>query len=118
MCHVEWDERAAVWDETTPRARKAHTCDLCRLAILPGTVHTRIGIYIGGWSSVRMHSDCWALSTYIQRHICEQETIYVDGDLRGEVREHMQESPEVLRMWRDVLRVRRAEGVWPVRRAA
>jgi len=114
MCYVDHGDRCDVWTETTPRARRPYTCAQCGLAIRQGDRHTKIAsLFDGRWTTTRVHSDCWALSQYIQLDVCQQEVVFAEGDLRHEVREHMRESPEVLWRYRDVMRARRAEGVWP-----
>lgn len=121
MCDVYYGERAAVWDETRPKARKTHWCDLCAMPIVPGTVYDRIGSCGDGhWTTYRLHPECHALQKLIAFDVCEQEMYFAEGNLRANVREHMtdeQYGREVLGAWRDILRARRAEGSWPVRRA-
>ena len=75
-------------------------------------------MYDGQWSTYRSHSACIELVRYIAFTVCEQRTVYIGYiPLRERVREH-QEHLAVLLMWRDILRARRAEGVWPVRKTA
>jgi len=120
MCDAADDESCTVWSETTPRARKAHQCTECRMPIAVGVRHTRISsMFDGHWEEYRLHTDCHALVKHIAFDVCGQSVYFLAYDtLRARVREHMHEEPGVLRMWRDILRARRAEGVWPVRRAA
>jgi hypothetical protein len=116
MCDVDYGERAKVWDETHPKARKAHRCDLCALLIVPGTVYDRIASLGDGWVTYRLHPECHALQKLIAFDVCGQEVYFAEGDLRENVREHMTDEEhgrKVLAAWRDLLRARRAEGVWP-----
>ena len=119
MCDVDYGgESSDVWDETRPKARKCHTCETCGFPILPGTVYLRIGsLHDGGWRTFRAHVECDELNKFIAFTVCSQEVYFVDSELLGEkVREHQRE-PGVLIRWRDILRLRRAEGSWPRRRA-
>jgi hypothetical protein len=123
MCDFDDGERADVWNETTPRARKAYRCEECSLPILVGTRYHRVAsLYDGQWWTSRAHEDCVGLLCFIALDVCAQDVVFHgSGDLRERVREHMtdeQHGRDVLRMWRDILRARRAEGTWPVRRAA
>lgn len=121
MCDYDDGERPDVWRESTHRARKQHRCDECRMPIVVGTVYVRcVGMYDGHWYGARVHPDCFALLKHIAFTVCGQDSYVLNNPdgLRWRVREHYREAPEVLRMWRDILRARRAEGVWPVRRAA
>ena len=120
MCDVDHGEAAAVWNETRPRARTAHTCDECGLPILPGTVYLRIAMLSdGAWLHYAAHAECNALHQRIAFNVCEQDLYYPPPveSLRERVREHRGEAG-ILAAWRDILRARRAEGTWPARRAA
>lgn len=117
MCYV--GDPAKVWVETTPKARRRHECCLCELPIETGLSHTCIRMLgEAGWSTYRMHVDCWALSRHIQTEVCGQDMVVAGaGTLRDEVREHYPEAPDLLRRYRAVLRARAREGVWPARAA-
>jgi hypothetical protein len=118
MCYYDDGDRAEVWHVSQVRARKVHHCVLCNLPIVVGLRHTAISsLYDERWEHIRVHDDCHALSERIQLDVCGQDVVFLEpGALRGEVREHMREEPGVLREYREVLRARRAEGVWPARR--
>lgn len=118
MCDVDYGDRADLWRESTPRARKRYTCSECELPILPGTVHLSITLMDEGhFLTFRQHKECNALLRYLAFDVCHQHTYFVGTEpLRERAREHMHEAPEVLRRWRDILRQRRAEGTWPVPR--
>jgi hypothetical protein len=50
-------------NDTKPRARKPHRCELCGLPITKGEVHVaRRGIGDDGPCTFRMHIDCEALT--------------------------------------------------------
>lgn len=118
MCLVV-DGSCDVWDEREVRARKVHRCRLCGCAIAVGVVHHRIGaLSEGRWWTTRVHLDCHELAKDLQLEVCGQDLYTLDLDLREEVREHLDYDNDLLPRWREVLRARRAEGVWPVRRAA
>ena len=45
--------------DTTPKARKPHTCFLCERRIETGEIHVaRRGVYDGAMGTFRMHSTC------------------------------------------------------------
>ena len=50
MCEVNFDdaEGPAVWNETTPKARKPHRCAGCGSTIPVGTVHVRLFVVHDG----------------------------------------------------------------------
>lgn len=50
-------------EDKRPKARKPHRCYLCGLPIRVGTTHlARSGVGDGGFSTVRMHESCNALT--------------------------------------------------------
>lgn len=111
---------------TTPRARKVHCCDECRFPIAVGVQHERlVGCWEGRFSTYRRHLDCAKTHDSLGREFCGGD--FAIGDLRDFLREHLHEfrdcgdreaATRCVLAWRDILRARRAEGVWPVRRAA
>jgi len=114
MCDVDYGERCEVWNRTTPRARRQHTCVQCDRPIVPGEKYLRVGaLYDGHWSTITAHITCDEIVRYIAFQVCGQSIYFLDGgdtDLRGNVREHMSHDPVVLTMYRDHLRQRnRAE---------
>lgn len=51
-------------NDTTPRARKKHTCNLCDLPIAIGEIHVaRRGVSDGEMITARMHTDCEKLTS-------------------------------------------------------
>ena len=110
MCDVYGDGPPCdVWAKTTPKARKDHRCIQCDRAIVRGERYIRIGALADGtWWTYRVHPACDALVRHIAFQVCGQQVYTLDGGLtlRENVREHMGEAPEVLRMYRDHLRDR------------
>ncbi len=109
MCDVDYDEVCDVWEETRPKARKLHRCVVCRETIWAGEVYLRVGsFYDGEWSTTKVHLTCEKLTKYIALTVCGQQGYSLESDLslRENVREHMHEAPELLRMYRDHMRER------------
>jgi hypothetical protein len=52
MCEIDIDDKADVWRESRPKARKAHWCGTCGRAIPVGEVYGRVSCVIDGsaWS--------------------------------------------------------------------
>jgi uncharacterized protein YlaI len=120
MCDIGGDyDGAEIYVRREVAARRAYVCSECELRIAKGTRHAVHRFFDeGSWSVLRTHTDCAALVEHVALVVCGQRvTFYGLQPIRDRVREHYREAPEVLRMYRDVLRARRAEGVWPVRRA-
>jgi hypothetical protein len=114
MCDIGIDEPCQVWDVRAVHARKRHRCCECGAPIVPGTAYVRVGaLFDGCWATYRSHADCEALVKFIAFDVCGQP-YYGHGleRLRDRVREHMDESPEVLRMYRAALRSRAREQGW------
>lgn len=73
MCSSD-GEYSAVWDVTTPKARKEWRCDECGLPIPVGTIHQRVGsLYDGSWSTLRTHLGCEAVREFVTERICRAE---------------------------------------------
>ena len=51
MCNFEIDEPCQVWKESTPKARKQHTCSSCGGTIEPGETYLRVNIVFDGSAS-------------------------------------------------------------------
>ena len=114
MCDLGWGEEAEVYVKTEVAARRVYACCECGMSIPKGQRHTKNSMLSeGSWRTYRSHSACHALVEHIALEVCQQRVIWIGTEpLRERVREH-QEHSGVLRMWRDILRARRAEGVWP-----
>lgn len=110
MCDVGgFDDPCQVWAKTTPRARREYPCVQCDRPIVKGERYLRVGaLYDGCWTTVIAHVACDEIARHIAFEVCEQEIYFLESDLalRENVREHMREAPEVLRMYRDHLRQR------------
>ena len=102
MCDSYY-EPAAVWNETTPRARKAHTCDAaCGRPIAAGTVYVRIGsLFEGSWMTHRLHRECRDFLKYVQLDLCSSEAWGVES-VQELALEHTQD-PEIRRRYRLLL---------------
>jgi hypothetical protein len=73
MCY-DSDDGASVWKERTIRARRHHRCNDCHREIPVGRHHVRIlSLYDGHWETMRVHSECAALSEFVRTKICEAE---------------------------------------------
>lgn len=103
MCDLNY-EPAEVWNETTPRARKAHKCDAaCGRPIAVGTVYVRIGsLFDGSWMTQRLHRECRDFLKYVQLDACSAEAWGVESVHRL-AREHAPEDPEVRDRYRLLL---------------
>ncbi len=70
MCDVDYDP-CAVFDVTTPKARRPHECGECYLPIKPGRQYVRVGmLFEGSWRTYRAHAECWALMQFIEEKVC------------------------------------------------
>lgn len=109
MCYLADDDPADVWDVTHPVAAKPHTCNVCRLPIVKGTKHDRVGVlYDGQWSAFRVHTECHELARDIQLGPCGQfQYILDDVDIGHDVMEHLAEAPDLAVRWANIL-IRRA----------
>lgn len=114
MCDVDYGDRADVWLETKPKARKVHPCIICGGRVFKGEVYFQVEtLFDGSWARLRGHMTCVEITKFIAFDVCSQEVWFFGSDsydLRENVREHMGEDPEVLRMYRDHLRDRRRVG--------
>jgi len=73
------DEICPVWEETTPRARRAYTCCECSGPIRVGERHHKVSsLFDGSWSTSRSHERCHAISSLLQAD-CD---VYCVGMLR------------------------------------
>jgi len=93
-------ELCAVWEETTPRARKAYTCCECGGPIRVGERHHKISsLFEGSWDTSRSHERCHAISSLLQAD-CD---VYSVGMLReclnAQSVEYVEDLPEGLRAY-------------------
>jgi len=73
-------DRCDVWDESTPKARKEHTCIECFLPIPVGDRHVRVGmLFEGRWTTERVHAGCLALFRLIDAELCRNSGILLGG---------------------------------------
>lgn len=88
MCAIDDAEPAAVWNETTRRAAKAHTCEECSRCIHIGEHHQYVScLHDGRWSNFRTCAHCDAAAVWM-RKVCGG---YLTGGLLEELVEHWHE---------------------------
>jgi hypothetical protein len=105
MCYfVDEYDACPVWNVTHPRARKPHTCIVCRLTIPVGNVYDRIGaLHTGHWTTHTLHAECHELAQDIQIDACNQSVYLVEGlDIAHDVLEHEVEHPEFRERWTEI----------------
>jgi hypothetical protein len=87
MCNTDFDP-ADVWNETTRRARREHTCGECYLPIPRGRHYVHVSwLYDGRWRTHRMHVECDTLASFIEDEICGGHGTILTGGLGEEIGE-------------------------------
>lgn len=62
------EERYDVYDETFPRARKAHECDACELPIRPGDKYARVStVFDGSAETVKRCLRCQGIHEHLRK---------------------------------------------------
>lgn len=66
MCMADDGERADVWQQWTPRARKDHKCDECGRAIAKGETYRQTKMLFDRmWSATKQCAHCMVLADWL-----------------------------------------------------
>lgn len=66
MCMADGGDRADVWLQWTPRARKEHKCAECGRAIAKGEIYRQTkALYEGGWLALKQCAHCMVLADWL-----------------------------------------------------
>lgn len=96
MCRVDGAEQFEVWQQSTPTARKEHTCCECGRPIHVGeTYHRGRGMYESKWFAVAWCRHCDAASAWLRRE-CGG---YLTEGLLEELVEHWEEDTAFRSVW-------------------
>lgn len=90
------DYPPAVMNQSTPKARKQHTCCECGLPIPVGAKYVYTwGIWDGTPDVYKQHVECHELLDFISKNFCDNEP-WTFGSLRDEVGEYSAELTAML----------------------
>jgi hypothetical protein len=66
MCMADGSDRADVWLEWKPRARKEHKCDECSRPIAKGETYRQTkALYEGSWLALKQCAHCVVLADWL-----------------------------------------------------
>lgn len=70
MCTLDYDDAAAIWEETPHRSQKERTCDACCATIPKGSAYlSHKSLFDGIWTNENMCFGCWlAREAFAEAH--------------------------------------------------